>query len=159
MNLAGQALESPLGLARVADLLSHWTGEPDLRGWEWYYLHGLCHQDLLTIPVSVMSVAWSPDGKRLATQSYSAPGPKVWDAVTGKPGVVLAGGNVNITLRSVAWSPDGTLLGNTTIWDAVTGKRRLRLDFQERGEVTSVAWAPGGSLWPRRAMTKALPHP
>ena len=162
MNLAGRAAESHVGLARVAELLSHWqTGQPDLRGWEWYYLHGLCHQDLLTISVSsrgVSSVAWSPDGTRLATQSDWT-GPKLWDAVTGKEAGVLSRGN-NCLVHAVAWSPDGTLLasgdgdsqnqGNITVWEAVSGKRRLTIQGPKK-DVRSIAGrrtepaSPGGA--------------
>ena len=38
------------GLGGAVKLLDAWKPhQPDLRGWEWYYLNGLCHQDLLTI--------------------------------------------------------------------------------------------------------------
>jgi WD40 repeat protein len=161
MNLAAQATESPLGFARVAELLAHWrSDQPDLRGWEWYYLFGLCHRDLLTISVSseaVTSVAWNGDGTRLATTSSLTAVPKVWDAVTGKEAVILAGsrqGKVQESDFSVAWSPDCTLLASgtpsghdkaiITIWDAVTGKQRRA--FQETdGPITAVAWSPDGS--------------
>src|SRR5262249_34169155 len=55
MNLAGQAAESAFGLAPVAELVSHWKDEPSLRGWEWYYLHGLCHQDRFTFQVGPLT--------------------------------------------------------------------------------------------------------
>ena len=56
---------------------------------------------------SVESVAWSPNGKRLATGSGDGTA-KVWDADTGKELLTLSGsrGGVN----SVAWSPDGKRL-------------------------------------------------
>src|SRR5262249_20302975 len=43
-------------------------GEADPRGWEWHYLRGLAHADLLTLPAVyevVNGVAFSPDGRRL----------------------------------------------------------------------------------------------
>jgi hypothetical protein len=49
----------------------------DLRGFEWYYLSRLCHSELRTLPghaAGVTSVAFSPDGKRLA-----AGGAGSWD--------------------------------------------------------------------------------
>jgi WD40 repeat protein/serine/threonine protein kinase len=122
MNLAGQAAEMFTGLTRVAELLSHWrSGQPDLRGWEWYYLFGLCHRDLLTIRVS------------------SHGGTKVWDPVTGKEAVILRGPTGS--RLPLAWSPDGKLLASQSIvWDAVTGKQRLTFQGHD-----SVAWAPDGT--------------
>jgi WD40 repeat protein len=154
MNLAGQAAQSSQGLGRVDALLSHWRlGQPDFRGWEWYYLLGRCHQDLLTISDTASvsgEVVWSPDGTRLATMSP----PKVWDAATGKESVILAGPKHRC--HSIAWSPNGALLasanwrpdlasGNVTtiiVWDALTGKQRLVFPTTHTQEIVSVAWAP-----------------
>src|SRR5215510_13908435 len=72
MNLAVQALEG-IDIGRVLELLeSHIPkpGEEDMRGFEWYYLWRLCHRDLLTLKGHgdvVRSVAFSPDGRRLAS--------------------------------------------------------------------------------------------
>jgi WD40 repeat protein len=52
----------------------------------------------------VTSVAWSPDGKRLATASWDKTA-KVWDAADGREVLTLRGHNDAVT--SVAWSPDG----------------------------------------------------
>ena len=65
------------------------------------------HSSLLTLSGhgdSVTSIAWSPDGKRLATGSGDKTA-KVWDAETGKELLTLNAHNYPIT--SVAWSPDG----------------------------------------------------
>jgi WD40 repeat protein/serine/threonine protein kinase len=47
------------------------TATIDRRGWEWYYLKGILHADLLTIPSAhqdmVSDVAFSPDGLQLLT--------------------------------------------------------------------------------------------
>src|SRR5262249_28999628 len=47
MNMAHSAWENAQ-LRRVNSLLDAWRPGPDQptdrRGWEWYYLHGLCHQ-------------------------------------------------------------------------------------------------------------------
>jgi WD40 repeat protein/serine/threonine protein kinase len=150
MREAGQAAaQSPFGLGRVIELLSHWQDEPTLRGWEWYYLHALCHQDVLTISVSadpVDSVAWSSDGTRLATMSRETE-PKVWDAVTGKQSAILAMPQNRVIFLG-AWSPDGTLLATieagiwTVIWDAAARKQRLTL---QETTSRSIAWAPDGA--------------
>jgi WD40 repeat protein len=93
----------------------------------------------------VWPVAWSPDGKRLATASEKTA--KVWDAATGEERLTLSGhGNV---VWSVAWSLDGRRLAtgsndNTAkVWDAATGNELLTLIDHAAG-VTSVAWSPGG---------------
>jgi WD40 repeat protein len=77
-------------------------------------------QELLSLKGSVLglSVAFSPDGKRLATLSRDNT-VKVWDAQTGQELLFLKGGG-----GSVAFSPDGHRLaagaadGTVTIWDA-----------------------------------------
>ena len=72
MNLAQHAWEAG-DIRRVRELLQRHRphpGESDLRRFEWHYLNRLCHQELLTLdgrsgPAD--HVAYSPDGKRLAS--------------------------------------------------------------------------------------------
>src|SRR5262249_51399582 len=107
MNLAGHAIRTPGGLRRTQEILAHWGGmQPDLRGWEWYYLDGLCRREMFTLTGhadGVVSACWSPDGKWLASSSKDKT-LKVWNAVTGKEKFTLFGHIGEV--YSVAWSPD-----------------------------------------------------
>jgi serine/threonine protein kinase len=86
------------GTHALLALCSPQEGRPHRRGWEWYYLQHLCHAYRLSLdgqPGYVQGVAFSPDGKLLATAA-GVPGmgigdPKtdpgelsVWDCRTGK---------------------------------------------------------------------------
>ncbi len=87
------------GTDRARELLEQHhpkPGETDLRGFEWHYLYRLCHADLLTLghTTFVHSVAYSPDGKRLASGTGSGPpwavtDVKVWEARTGQEMLTL----------------------------------------------------------------------
>jgi serine/threonine protein kinase len=67
--------------------------DPDLRGFEWYYLKRLCHSDLRTFQGhtdGVWGVAFSPDGRRLAFASPDQ-SVKIWDTATGQECLTLKG--------------------------------------------------------------------
>src|SRR5262249_43015508 len=105
-------------------------------------------------------VAFSPDGKRLASggldtvaneQGNLVSGVKVSDAQTGKELLVLRGHLGGI--RGVAFSPDGKLLascdmgrqkgGTVKVWDAQTGRELLSLQGHTNW-VFGVAFSPDG---------------
>ena len=76
----------------------------------------------------VQAVAYSPDGKRLATASDDRT-VKVWDAVSGQELLTLRGHSVRV--RGVAYNPDGKRLataswdGTAKVWDALSGQELL----------------------------------
>ena len=118
----------------------------DRRGWEWDYLKRQCHRELLTMPGAVC-VAWSPDGKLLATATPAAryPGekydPNAWadiqlrDAATGQLVRTLHEGTTSITC--LAYSADGSRLvilrvsDMLEVWEVATG--RLLRSWQDEG--------------------------
>jgi WD40 repeat protein len=150
MNLAQQAWESA-DVGQVEELLKSHRPHPggeDLRDFEWYYLWRLSHRfsSILRHNGSVLSVAFSPDGKRLATGSGDRT-VKLWDAATGQEMLTLKGHSDHVT--SVAFSPDGKRLatgsGDRTVklWDTAIGQETLTLKGHS-DQVTSVAFLPDG---------------
>jgi hypothetical protein len=74
------------------------TDLDDFRGFEWYYWDRLCHSELLTmsgptghVESYLCSVAFSPDGKRLASASYLVATVKVRETGRGGEALLLKG--------------------------------------------------------------------
>ncbi len=110
------------------------------------------------IPLPV-SVAWNPDGIRLATSHFSIDpfnsdiitvAIKVWDlSVSGEPLITPVLKIENRGGGDIAWSPDGTQLamlesGGLLIYDVITNQANADLSFKEQYPVT-VVWNPSGN--------------
>jgi serine/threonine protein kinase len=151
MNLAQRAWDEG-NVVRARELLDEVpkeAGGRDLRGFEWHYLSRLCHSEALTLEGHagpVYSVAFSPDGRRLASGSDDQ-ALKIWDSATGKELFSLKG-HTNAVL-SVAFSPDGQRLASASwdktvrVWDSATGKELFSLK-SFASPVYSVTFSPDG---------------
>jgi len=105
---------------------------------------------------SVISVAFSPDGKTLASDSCELDtggscqrgGIQLWDIATHPPQRALFGGHTN-WVSSIAFSPDGQTLASGSddatiiLWNVATGKARLSPLTGHTSAVLSIAF--GGS--------------
>ncbi len=113
VGLAAQEIQGDdFGLARQRlDALRPKTGEPDLRGFEWYYLWNLCRGTELASLTGhewiVTSAAFSPDGKQLATSSLDGT-VRVWDWVKQQNLTTLK--MATGAVMSVAFTSDGKAL-------------------------------------------------
>ena len=145
---------------------------PQLRHWEWHYLKRICNQESLSLQghtMGIWSLAYSPDGKRIASGSgqwgFAQNGEViVWDAQSGERLFTFreqAG-----TIMGVAFHPTGTILAsasvrwnyerrripivylrkerNVLLWDLQTGQQVLAIPHSE--DVYSIAFSPEGRL-------------
>ena len=96
----------------------------------------------------VEGVAFSPDGKHIATASSDGTA-RVWDAATGHPVVTLKGHAAKVTC--VAFSPDGTRIatasfdGTAKVWDAASVGQALLTLKGHTNRINAIAFSPDGS--------------
>jgi len=95
----------------------------------------------------LIGVAFSPDGRRIATASRDDTA-KVWDAATGQVLLTLSGHTQDI--YGITFSPDSKRLATASndktakVWDATTGKELLTLTGHT-DKVSGVAFSPDGT--------------
>jgi WD40 repeat protein len=139
---------------QAGDAAAAWHGldstRPDFRGWEHRFLHNLftCNQRTFRGHTNtVNTVAFSPDGKRIASGS-SDHSVRIWNAATGQELLTLKGntGEVNC----VAFSPDGKrvasgiLDGTVKVWDVNSAQALLTLKGPARLYDQGLAFSPDG---------------
>src|SRR5262249_11766288 len=123
--------------------------------WEWSYLKGLCHSELITLSGHAAPANWvafSPDGRLLAScdgrWNRREPGTvKIWDLATGREVATCLGHTDDVF--QVAFHPDGRRIasasrdGTARLWDPSTGAQ-LAVLRAPHGAVLSVAFSPDG---------------
>lgn len=100
-----------------------------------------------------LSLAWSPDGSRLATGGYALTMSqnqerelvRIWNTETLTEVASLPGHTYGVT--SLAWAPDGTRLaaggsGKVNVWDMQN--QQILQEFHQVW-LTSLAWSPDGN--------------
>jgi WD40 repeat protein/serine/threonine protein kinase/tetratricopeptide (TPR) repeat protein len=112
----------------------------------WDVKSGRC---LITVPAhpnGIGCIAWSPDGKRIATCGTTDQPAKSWDAESGKHLSML--GHSKGRLASVAWNDDGKKIHaigrtGTVTWDADAGKTISESGIAD-DDANAAAWSPDG---------------
>ena len=154
--------EGLLFARNLAQAQTHWhEGNPtlarnlldscrwDFRHWEHAHLRHLFDETQVTLrghSKQVLSVCFSPNGKRLASGSEDRSA-KIWDAATGQVIHTLTGHVDSVT--SVAFSPNGALIATASrdktikVWDAASGQE-LRTLRGHTNHVAHVCFSPNG---------------
>jgi WD40 repeat protein len=152
MNVVQQAWETWNPRLFVEDLEAQRPGNQrgvDRRGFEWYYWRRKLasgHGTLKAESAGVLSVAFSPDGSRIAAACGRGT-VKVWDVVTGRE--VLTFKPHAVPISQVVFSPDGSRIatvsedGTAKVCDAAAGRPQRTLKGRA-GALNSLAFSPDG---------------
>jgi hypothetical protein len=121
----------------------------DLRGWEWHHLRRLRYEEPLVLrgpPGRVTDLAFSPDGRLIASATAGDSSVTVWDTATGEDVLSL---RHTQSVEDVAFSPDGRRIASASgdmtvrLWDAATG-RAVRVLHGHTHFVNGVRFTPDG---------------
>jgi WD40 repeat protein/serine/threonine protein kinase len=151
IGLAQQALRDN-DVERMQALLERHLpqpGQPDRRGWEWYYLQSARQLEVMNGDGRLSgTIRWSPDGKRLAASWDDQP-LQVWTIEGRKKAFFSVEGNPGL-----AWAPDGQRLGATkahgplVVFDADGGREVLSTalpkEYGVDDRVGVIDWSPDG---------------
>ena len=147
--VAGRANQIHLYHLPTGQLVERLT-DPALLKSGLYAKSGVAHRDM------IYSLAFSPDGTRLASGSYREV--KIWQRVQEAPKWQFAKAGV---IDAVATSPDGLWLatggqdGKVRLWDLHKGKAGVVLSGHE-GSVVAVQFSPDGTKLASVATNKSL---
>ena len=91
-------------------------------------------------------IAWSPDGRTVATGNAKTNLVSLWDSRTGSRVQTIEGCK---DVNSVAWSPDGEVFAtgevfNVKIWEIATGRLLRKLSNHSMTVTRSLSWSPDG---------------
>jgi len=150
MNIAAQDWDKA-NITRMRELIeTHLPANSgdDLRGFEWYYFWRLLHREKMTLEDDslVLSAAFSPNGKSLATAGKSSE-IKIWNLTDGKSVTTLTGHKDQIW--RVEFSPDGKRLASASwdhtvkIWDMSSLRTLLTIKAHD-DKVCGLAFSPDG---------------
>src|SRR5262245_39072026 len=137
-----------VSLAFAADGKSVASGSYDFTAAVWDAATGLPRYRLPRQRTYVYAVAFSPDGKRLATTGGADNTIRLWDAATGQPAGAIPCGARNATC--LRFSPDSKLLAfglydaaPIILWDLAAGRELRRLEGH-LGGTRSLDFGPDG---------------
>jgi WD40 repeat protein len=157
-RLEGNLYATTIGLAsnemqgkstgRAVELLES-CPEPR-RGWEWRHLSGLRFRESLLLRGHhgyVSNLAFSPDGRRIASSGSTDRTARVWDTTTGEELLKIDA----LDVVCVAFHPDGRRLltangggdQSLKLWDTITG-RELRTFRGQLGQPNATFFSPDG---------------